>query len=501
MKTQSVNYPWFKREDVDGFFALFQDNLANFMIISITLLGMGFPAYIVFGRVIPGAAVSVLVGNVYYAFMANRLAQKEKRTDVTALPYGINTPVMFVYLFGIMLPAITFTGCPETAWRIGLAACFFGGVVVLLGSIIGNWVRKTLPRAAMLGAIAGIAFTFIGGSLFFITYEMPTVGLAVLAIIMAGLLAKKVMPFKIPASLFAIVIGTVLAYVLGEADLARISEGVGYVGFFPFVPTIGFIEGFRYLIGPLAALFAVLIPISVFNFILTMSYCEAMASAGDDYSAKECMLVDGCGIIIGSLFGGVFPTTVYVPLGAKWMGAGRGYSLLNGAAFMVVSLFGFVAAVAVIIPLPVIAPVLVFVGVAMVSQAFSAVPKRHYPAVTLAMLPYFAGFIMTRFARGAPEIVAGISEGIVPLGQGAMFTAMIWGAIMVYIIDNNYKHATYAALVAAVLAATGFMHAPRLTLLYDHSFALGYVIMAGIFVLFKFTSKEESLLPNSEKVE
>ncbi|MGV8147348.1 MAG: NCS2 family permease [Alkaliphilus sp.] len=499
MKTQTINYPWFKKEDIDGFFALFQNNLANFVLIAVALIGMGFPASIVYGRIVPGAAVSVLFGNIYYAYMANRLAQKEGRTNVTALSYGISTPIMFVYLFGVMGPALAITGDPEIAWRIGMASCFFGGVVVLLGSIIGNWVRKTLPRAAMLGALAGVAFTFIGGELFFTTYEMPVVGLSVLAIIMAGLIAKKVMPFKIPTSLFAIVIGTVLAYTLREVQLSQIADGMDVVGFYPFLPTLGFIDGFKHLLGPMVALIGVLLPISIFNFIETMNNVEAMASAGDDYSVRECMRVDGCGIILGSLFGGVFPTTVYIAsIGSKWMNAGRGYSLLNGFAFILASLFGIVAAISRIIPIPVIAPILVFVGISMISQAFSAVEKKHYPAVVIAMFPYFSNYLMTRFNFAAPDAVARVSSSIVPLGQGAMFTGIIWGAITVYIIDNNYKHATYVALVAAALAATGFIHAPRLSFFYDYKFTLGYVVMAGIFILFKVASKEESPMITSE---
>jgi AGZA family xanthine/uracil permease-like MFS transporter len=102
MKT--VQYPLFKREDLDGFFALFQNNLANFVIIAISMLAMGYPASIVYGRVIPGVAVAVLFGNLYYAYMARKLAQKEGRIDVTALSYGVSTPVMFIYLFGVLNP-------------------------------------------------------------------------------------------------------------------------------------------------------------------------------------------------------------------------------------------------------------------------------------------------------------------------------------------------------------------------------------------------------------
>lgn len=31
-------------------------------------------------------------GNFYYVYMARKLAYKEKRGDICAMPYGINTP-------------------------------------------------------------------------------------------------------------------------------------------------------------------------------------------------------------------------------------------------------------------------------------------------------------------------------------------------------------------------------------------------------------------------
>ncbi|PAM93263.1 uracil permease, partial [Flavobacterium sp. IR1] len=126
----------------------------NFVIIAVTMLGMGFPASIVFGKVIPGAAVAVMAGNLYYAYMAKRLAVKENRTDVTALSYGISTPVMFVFLFGVLAPANALTGDPELAWKIAVAAAFLSGLIEAVVSLSGNWVRDHLPRAAMLGALA-----------------------------------------------------------------------------------------------------------------------------------------------------------------------------------------------------------------------------------------------------------------------------------------------------------------------------------------------------------
>ncbi|RXT05780.1 NCS2 family permease [Ammoniphilus sp. CFH 90114] len=485
MSTKRVQYPWYKKEDTDAFFALFQNNLANFVVIAVSMLGMGFPAEIVFGKVIPGAAIAVLVGNLYYAYSANRLAQKEGRIDVTALSYGISTPVMFIFLFGVLLPAKQLTNDPELAWKIGLAACLISGLIEVLVSFSGNWIRNHLPRAAMLGALAGVALSFIAGEMLFKTFELPVVGLLVLAIIIIGIIGKISMPFKIPSSLFAIVIGTVLAYALGQANTAKISEGLSHVGFYPILPTFGAFEGMSYLFGPLIALFAVVLPITIYNAIETMNNVEAMAAAGDSYDVRECQAVDGVGTMLGALFGGAFPTTVYIAsVGSKWMQAGRGYSILNSIVYIFAAMFGLIAAMSAIIPVAVIAPILVFVGISMVATAFQSNEIKYFPAVALAMLPYFANYIMTRFNGKAAEVVTGVSSGIVPLGQGAMFTGIILGAIAVFIIDRDFKKATVFSFVGALFSFVGLMHAPSLSLGAANNFALGYIIMGLFFTYY-----------------
>ncbi|NLC21860.1 MAG: NCS2 family permease, partial [Halomonadaceae bacterium] len=141
MATTPVHYPWYKKEDTDAFFALFQNNIANFVIIAISMLSMGFPASIVFGQVLPGAAVAVMAGNFYYAWSAARLARKENRADVTALSYGISTPVMFVFLFGVLLPIKQMTGDAEMAWKVSVAACFISGAISAAVSLIGRWAQ------------------------------------------------------------------------------------------------------------------------------------------------------------------------------------------------------------------------------------------------------------------------------------------------------------------------------------------------------------------------
>jgi AGZA family xanthine/uracil permease-like MFS transporter len=165
---KKLHYPLFYRRDLTAFWALFADNLANIVILSgICLAVFDMPAQIVFGRILPGLGVSLLVGLSFYVYLARRLARKEQRNDVTALPYGISTPVMFVYLFGIIGPVywgLKASGNADAsiiAWQVGMAAAFLGGVIEMLGSIVGPWLKRITPRAGMLGTLAGIAIVWI----------------------------------------------------------------------------------------------------------------------------------------------------------------------------------------------------------------------------------------------------------------------------------------------------------------------------------------------------
>src|SRR5688572_6965147 len=97
--------PLFVAGDLDGFFGLALDNLIQFLLILGLSTGViGIPVEHVLGVVLPGAALSIVIGNFFYARQALELAKKSGRKDVTALPYGINTVSLFAYVFLVMLP-------------------------------------------------------------------------------------------------------------------------------------------------------------------------------------------------------------------------------------------------------------------------------------------------------------------------------------------------------------------------------------------------------------
>ncbi len=57
--------------------------------------------YYIFGKIVPGVGVTLLAGNIYYAWQASRLTNRWGR-QYTAQPYGLNTPAAFSFVFNIM---------------------------------------------------------------------------------------------------------------------------------------------------------------------------------------------------------------------------------------------------------------------------------------------------------------------------------------------------------------------------------------------------------------
>jgi adenine/guanine/hypoxanthine permease len=213
---------WFVHHDIDGFFGLALDNFIQILLIVGLCQGvLGFPASLVYGRILPGVALSLMVGNFYYAWLAYQLGQQENRDDITALPYGINTVSLFAYVFLVMLPvklgAIATGSSPtlaaELAWQAGLVACLGSGLIELGGAGMGNILRRLAPRAALLSTLAGIALTFIAIGFLFRIYANPVVGLVPLGVILLTYFGK--VKFGIPGGLLAVLLGIALAWGTG----------------------------------------------------------------------------------------------------------------------------------------------------------------------------------------------------------------------------------------------------------------------------------------------
>ena len=501
MNTESSEYKLFHRSDLSAFWALFTDNLTNLIVLSgICKFVFNMPTEIVFGRIVPGAAIAILAGVVVYTLMARRLAAKTGRNDVTALPYGISTPVMFVYLFGVIGPIYWATQDAELAWQVGIAAGFIGGIVAAFGAIAGPFLKRVTPRAGMLGTLCGIALVFIGSVSLASILESPVVGFASLMIIIWGLVGQFKLPFNLPAGLAALIVGTVIALIMGETSISF--EGVA---FNPPVPYFGdLIIGLQHLFNHME-LFLVLIPVQIYNFIETMNNVESAESAGDEYPVAVCQVTDGVGTMIGALFGSPFPTTVYIghPV-YKAMKARCGYVLGVGIVFFLAATFGLLAFLSNLIPLAAAAPILVFVAISLISHSATSVKKSHIIAIILAMMPHVSSFVMVKWGSmmnalrdvGAqnlpnltdPAMVIAMSQqgahllGHQALSQGAIITGLVWGSIVANVIDAQFKHAGWFSIAAAIMASIGILHSATMHMPHLTGIVGGY-LMIGAFLL------------------
>ena len=526
----------FSRGDLNAFWALFADNLANMVIISgVCLYVFKMPKYVVYGRILPGLGVALIVGLSFYAWIAMRLARREKRSDVTALPYGLSTPVMFVYLFGIIGPIYWKTGDPIIAWQAGMAAAFVGGIIEALGSVFGPALKRITPRAGMLGTLAGIAIVWIATVPMAIIFENPLIGFPALIIIFIGLVAGIRLPKNFPAGLAAILVGTGMSLILIISGDRPMPDWFAGVGLYCPVPLLSdLIAGFRYL----PSVLAVVLPIEIYNFIETMNNVESAEAAGDKYNVRTCQIMDGVGTMAGAICGAPFPTTVYIGHPAyKRLGARCGYALGVGTVFFVGSLFGLVAFFNNAIPGAAVAPMLVFVGIVITAQAFTATPARHAMAVAVAIIPHISDILYKKlggvaqqtgiylqevcgscFAGGSapetlgavlgrlankdipPELVGSILrdqgihiEGQFALSNGSIISGLMWGAMTAFMIDGKYLRAVYFALGCAFLTLTGFIHMGQIGFYPGSQWFYGYLMMALLFYLCRLFKLERHL--------
>ncbi len=529
MANGSPRYRWFVAGDLNGFFGLMFDNLTVMSFLAgILVFAFGYPADIVYGRMFPGTAFGVLFGDLVYTWMAFRLARRTGR-QVTAMPLGLDTPSTIGLALVVLGPAflsLKSQGMAEreaalTTWYIGMATMVMIGIIKLALSFAGAWVQKIVPQAGLLGSIAGIALALIGFVPLVDIFGLPLVGLVALGLLLYNLVAKIGLPGNAPGVLASVVLGTALYHVLGPAGLLGTPYQVPVAEFhlgFP-VPTLDFVKGFvpalTYL--PLAAPFALLTVVGGINVT------ESARVAGDDYPTRDILLTEAVATLVAGLCGGVAQSTPYIGQPAyKQMGARAGYTLLTGLFIGLGGMLGYVSTIVELIPRAVLAPILIFVALDIMVQAFLACPARHAPAVALAYLPSVARLLAIKFTT--PSLVPverfralmttpgkELPEALVTiaLGNGFILTAMLWGAFLAEMIDRRLRRSALYLAILAVFTFFGVVHssspdgnvylpwrlAGALERAVPYQFALGYLALAVLLLLLSLTRESKEPVP------
>ena len=533
--------PLFSFSDAEGFFGLMVDNLVQYILIVILLTSLvGLQREFVISSVLPAVAISLIIGNLYYAWLAQRLSAATGRKDVTALPYGINTISVFAFIFLVMIPAklvaqsqgATPQEAALVAWRVGVAACFLSGVIELAGSFVAEKIRKATPRAALLTSLAGIAVAFLCMDFAARCFAYPLVALLPLGVLLFTLLSRTKLPLGIPGVGLALTLGIFAAWLLfaagfgGETSVSgpAVGKALGDVGFYLPVPVVGdLVAG---LSDPLvrSVLIPVVLPMGLYNILGSLQNIESAEAAGDPYPTGPCLAVNGAGSIAASLFGSCFPTTIYIGHpGWKGMGARGGYSVINGAFYAIVSLVGLSSLVVAMVPVEAAGVILIWIGLVMTSQAFQTTPRSHAPAVALGLIPALAAWGTVVVSQTVGAVGAAMSDGLiahrtfenldvfvsyglqlpglVALSQGFMLSSVVWAATAVCLVERRLGQAAAWMGVGAVMAFFGFIHVGEISVegvLYSLGFATGakwaagYALTAVFFMIVSRVNRKSS---------
>ena len=525
----STSARWFVRGDIDGFLGLALDNLIQVLVIlSLCTHVLGFSAELTYGRMLPGIAISLIVGNVFYAWQAKKLADRTGRSDVCALPYGINTVSLFAYVFLVMLPVkmgalssgASEAQAAEMAWRAGVIAALGSGVIEAGGSWAVALIRRWTPRAALLSTLAGIAVTFIASGFLFRTFASPLVAFLPFGAVILTYFGRVRFPLGIPGGLVALVLGTALAWTTSFLDWnpAAFADAVGMLGFHPPIPTIGALfSGLGE--GHFTTYLAIIVPMGLVNVIGSVQNLDSAAAAGDDYPTVPSLLVNGIGTIVGACFGSPFPTTIYIGHpGWKALGARIGYSVLNAVFFTLLGLTGATALVGYLVPIEAGMAIVLWIGIIMVAQAFQATPRNHAPAVAIGLLPGIAawGALMIKAGlraggMGTPERPFDASildtlaradvfaHGAFALEQGFLLSSMVWAALAVEVIERRFLRAAAWAAAGAALSFLGIIHSygwgladtvQQLKPGHAWEWGLAYVLLAALLATGKLFPSE-----------
>lgn len=492
----------FRRGDFNGFAQLFFDNLATILsvlfVLQVVLRGFkgddidqvakSFPeemgplnSYIdeiIYGRAIPGLAVTMIFGNVYYSWMGARLGAKEDRSgDVTALPYGINTPGAFAFLFSIIGPAaltasfacskvedinnsedatayrVCMEAAAEEGWKAGVVSNFLAGIISVALGAMGPVVLKAAPVVALLTSLAGIGFVFLGINQISFSYAQPIVGLLPLYLSIAAYFGNVEFG-PVPKSLVIAVVGIILGWAVGvktDEDVKAATDNVQAWGLSTGFSALGDWSTVADYIG-------ITLPVAIAAAAGSLMNVISAERAGDKYGVPETMISDGVGTMVGAMFGTPFGTSVYIGHPAyKKMGAGITYSLINCFFFFIFAMFGLFALVDGIIPKQAISPLIFFVGMMICQEALAAAPVRQYPAVVFGLMPA----VLDWAVLGGLSL-GGIGNygywGFVSLSKADLLLALVSVSASVYFIDRNYLGAAGWMTAAAALSAFGVLH-------------------------------------------
>jgi adenine/guanine/hypoxanthine permease len=361
------------------------------------------------------------------------------------------------------------------SWHVGALVLVIIGAAKSILAPFGGKIRRWVPRAGLLGSLAGIAIALIAFMpLWGHVAAVPVVGMFSLTIILVALVAQHTLPGKIPGALAAVVFGAMLYFFgdhaghwLGVPIVPPSPSGNSDVWRLPqLLPD--FAQNtlwWQHVLWEAFAALPVMLPFAVMTVVGGIDCTESAMAAGDEYDTRAILLTEGVASMAAGAFGGVIQNTPYIGHPAYKAAGGRsGYTLATAIFIGAAGLFGWFMQLFAWLPEPAAFPILVFVGLEITAQSFRATPQRHYPAVALAILPTLAYLILIPLDQAIlgkpPAHLAVAVQSLRCLSNGFVVTSLLWASALASMLDGKLLRSAGCMTIAAVCALFGIIHSP-----------------------------------------
>jgi AGZA family xanthine/uracil permease-like MFS transporter len=459
------------------------DNIAD-LLLTVGLLAtvFHFPTTFALQYMVPGTAIGVLIGDLMFFLLALRLARRTGRNNVTAMPLGLDTPSTIGMVLFVLGPS--FVHAQKTlgydvqqaavaTWHIGICSIVLTGLFKIACAFAAGAVRRIVPRAGLLGSLAGIALVLISFIPLLDVLRYPLVGMVSLAIILTTLIARVRLPWRIPGALGALLVAGVIYYLMAALnlleheqvpfDLAGVWMPHGWLDALSFSWLSAMPEALHYL--------PIVIPFALATVVGGIDCTESAAAAGDEYDTRVVIGVEGVATLLAALCGGVIQTTPYIGHPAyKAMGGRSAYTLATALFVGGAGLIGYFAYLYLVIPKAAVFTILIFVGLEITAQSFQATPRKHYAALVLACVPALAKLVMLFAANLLSQLGKTIDELSPPLvdqlqtmqvlASGFIVTSLLWGSALAALIDRRLRAASMFFAIGGLCSLFGVIHSP-----------------------------------------
>jgi hypothetical protein len=193
------------------------------------------------------------------------------------------------------------------------------------------------------------------------------------------------------------------------------------------------------------------------------------------------------------------------------------------------SWFGLLALIQSLVNQATIGPIVFFVGLMVNEEALNFMPSRHYGAYIIGLFPSIYDWVTNVADRPSLGQEFNINStkspawsGVLAWKRGSLLVSMLWVAMLVNVLDRQWKSAGIWAIVAILFATFGIIHVPEagfenftqptteqcynsaqpgeepVVVCWEFGeqwmFVVAYVMMFGTFVLLHFAAKYDTAI-------